>query len=417
MRRFRILVAGDFSGRAPERAGRRSLAPQLVDRDNFDEVLSGMHLSVEAGDVSLSLHTLEDFHPDHIYQALPPTRPSRPATLSRTPSGAPVRKPAEGAGFLDQILDAHAEAEPQAVSAEDANDLSAFIRRASAGSFAPREDPDLQDRHAAAGQLRAILRDPRFQAIEAAWRALDMLVRGWDEDALLEVYILDATLPELVEGMAEIAANLEKKGSWGLLAANYVFGQSELDARVLDRLAKLAKRLGAPLIAGALPPGEAVSEAWEELRKSPDARWIGLALPRFLLRLPYGKDTSPIEAFPFEEMPESEHSAYLWGNPAFLCAYLIGQSFVANGWELGGRLQRRVDGLPMHVYREDGEPVAKPCAEILMTERDAENLLEAGFMPVASLKEQDAALVVRFQSIADPATTLAGLTGRESLTG
>jgi type VI secretion system protein ImpC len=175
--------------------------------------------------------------------------------------------------------------------------------------------------------------------------------------------------------------------------------------------------LGAPLIAGALPPGEAVSETWEELRKSPDARWLGLALPRFLLRLPYGKDTSPIEAIPFEEMPESEHSAYLWGNPAFLCAYLIGQSFVANGWELGGRLQRRVDGLPMHVYREDGEPVAKPCAEILMTERDAENLLEAGFMPVASLKEQDAVLIVRYQSIAEPAAALAGLTGRESLTG
>jgi type VI secretion system protein ImpC len=63
----------------------------------------------------------------------------------------------------------------------------------------------------------------------------------------------------------------------------------------------------------------------------------------------------------------------------------------------------------MHVYREDGEPVAKPCAEVLMTEKDAENLMEAGFMPVASLKEQPAAMVVRFQSIAEPLAPLAGL--------
>ena len=92
-----------------------------------------------------------------------------------------------------------------------------------------------------------------------------------------------------------------------------------------------------------------------QLRRSPEARWLGLALPRFLLRLPYGKDTSPIEAFPFEEMPESEHSAYLWGNPAFFCAQLIGQSFEAHGWDLARRLARRIDNLPMHVYREDGE--------------------------------------------------------------
>jgi type VI secretion system protein ImpC len=74
-----------------------------------------------------------------------------------------------------------------------------------------------------------------------------------------------------------------------------------------------------------------------------------------------------------------------------------------------GRLERRIEGLPMHVYREDGEPVAKPCAEILMTEKDATSLLDAGFMPVASIKHEPAAMVVRFQSIAEPLAPLAGL--------
>src|SRR5262249_54199068 len=120
---------------------------------------------------------------------------------------------------------------------------------------------------------------------------------------------------------------------------------------------------------------------------------------------------SPIEAFPFEEMTGSEHAAYLWGNPAFLCAHLIGQSFAAR--EQGPRqLSRRIDGLPLHIYREDGEPVAKPCAEILMTERQAEDLLDAGYIPVASLKDQDGVLIVRYQSLAKPAAGLAGLTGR-----
>jgi type VI secretion system protein ImpC len=137
-----------------------------------------------------------------------------------------------------------------------------------------------------------------------------------------------------------------------------------------------------------------------------------MAMPRFLLRLPYGKDTSAIDSFPFEEMPQTdkapEHKAYLWGNPAFFCAYLLGKSFLAHGWKLNP-LERRIDNLPMHVYHEDGESVAKPCAEVLLSEREAFKLLDAGFMPLASLKYEPSALVVRFQSIADPTAPLAGL--------
>jgi type VI secretion system protein ImpC len=247
-----------------------------------------------------------------------------------------------------------------------------------------------------------------MQAIEGAWRAVDMLIRGLETDADLHLYLLDMTLPELVTEMSSVQTELRKKGPWALIVGNYTFAQTELDAQVLRRLATLGSSVGAPFLAEAQLPREGTDEAWTDLRHSSEAPWIGLALPRFLLRLPYGKETSEIESFPFEEMPQSEHGSYLWGNPAFFCAYLLGKSYLAQGWGMT-RLERRVDGLPMHVYREDGEPVAKPCAEVLMTEKEAVSLLDAGFMPVASLKEQPAAMVVRFQSIAEPLTPLAGL--------
>jgi type VI secretion system protein ImpC len=299
------------------------------------------------------------------------------------------------------------------VSLQDAEDLAAFIKRVTKGHLAERPDPAKQQRAAqreslASDLLRGILHHPRVQAIEAAWRAVFMLIRGLDTDGDLELYLLDITLPELVSEMSAVQKELRRKAPWALIAGNYTFAQTELDAQVLRRLALLGNSLGAPFLAEAQLPHTDIDPAWSDLRHSAEAKWLGLALPRFLLRLPYGKATDSLESFPFEEMPESEHGSYLWGNPAFFCAYLLGKSFEARGWEMG-RLERRVDGLPMHVYKEDGEPVAKPCAEVLMTEKDAESLLEAGFMPVASLKEQPAAMVVRFQSIADPLTGLAGL--------
>jgi type VI secretion system protein ImpC len=115
-----------------------------------------------------------------------------------------------------------------------------------------------------------------------------------------------------------------------------------------------------------------------------------------------------VEALELEEMPESVHADYLWGNPAFCCAFLIGEAFRSYGWNMRPGMIRRMDGMPLHVYRKQGESISKPCAEVLMTESDAEELLERGYMPLASLKDQDAVLVVRFCSIAAPASGLAG---------
>jgi len=235
-----------------------------------------------------------------------------------------------------------------------------------------------------------------------------MLVQGLADD--VKIYLLDATLQDLLADPDVFEKILTgPREGWGLLAGNYVFGQSEADARDLNFLGRMAQIAGAPYLAESQPPsGEDEPEHWRDLRRSPAAHWLGLALPRFLLRLPYGKATSPVEGFEFEEMQGSVHTEYLWGNPAFCCAYLIGESFRSHGWELRAGMHRRVDGLQVHVYKAGAENVSKPCAEFLMSEKDAEFIMERGYMPLASMKDQDAVLLVRFQSIADPPTALSG---------
>jgi type VI secretion system protein ImpC len=403
-RPFRILLVGDFSGRA-WRADSSPALPRLIDRDNFDDVLNAAGVELELDAIHLQFHELEDFHPDRICARLGLFEElDRAAAVVPSPSVAP--RPSPGRSLLDQIL---AENEgPPTTSLEDASDLAAFIRRGTAGHLAPRETVDSRhqeaERMALAGRfLRSILRQPRFQSIESAWRAAFLLVRGLDTGSSLEIWLLDSTVAELIANLDAVRRELARKGDWGCIAANFTFGQSEADIQALTGLAGLASSLRTPFLAEGRLPDDPENPEWERFRHSEEARWIGLAMPRFLLRLPYGKDTSPIESFPFEEMTGSEHAAYLWGNPAFFCAYLIGQSFLMHGWDLGERLARRIDGLPQHIYREDGEPVAKPCAEIWMTECDAGSLLDFGFMPLASVKNEPAALIVRFQSIALPA--------------
>ncbi len=350
--------------------------------------------------------------------------------------------------LLDQILEEKGE-QPDTRAATDTSEWGTFLREIVRPYVVPRDDPRQAEMlasldAAAAGLMRAILHHPDFQALEAAWRAVRFLVSRMETDTQLKLYLMDISKAELSADLAT-AEDLRSTGMYRLLVeetvetpggepcavvgGNYTFGPTREDAELLGRIARIARTASAPFIAAASDrllgceslaqtpdPREwkrmadtDAGQAWEALRKLPEASYLGLALPRFLLRLPYGADTDPIERFELEEMPASpNHNHYLWGNPAFACVYLLAQAFSHYGWDLRPGAVQEVESLPLHVYKDRGESRITPCAEVLLTERAAEMILDKGFMPLLSLRNRDTIRLARFQSLTDPPSSLAG---------
>jgi type VI secretion system protein ImpC len=141
----------------------------------------------------------------------------------------------------------------------------------------------------------------------------------------------------------------------------------------------------------------------------PESASIGLALPRVLLRLPYGRETSPLDSFDFEEFcAPPAHGEYLWGNPAFFVALTVGKSFEEAGWEMRLGSRSQIENLPLHTCRAGGDLKVKPCGEVLLTEESVEGIIDRGLIPLISYKGRDSVRVGRFQSIAEPQRRLRG---------
>ena len=292
--------------------------------------------------------------------------------------------------------------------------------------------------------MRGVLHHPEFQAVEAAWRSLHGLVTRWEGDHVPALYVLDVSRRELAEYIAAAGSDLtrtplytrivdDEVGAlggepWSLIVGNYNFSADAQDLQLLAALGTMASQAGGSFLAAAHPaiagcrslveaPDSrewAIEDAecaarWGAFRQSHVAPWIGLALPRVLLRLPYGKNSDPVDCFRFEELgSQHDHEAYLWGNPAFACALLIGQAFQARGWAMAPDDCPELDDLPCPIYEQDGEMRSQACAEVFLTEHAAQAMLDMGLMPLVSYRDRHAVRVMRFQSIAAPATALAG---------
>lgn len=466
---FHIAVLGDFSGRENRGtldAKLQGRKPFLIDRDNFDDVLAQLapelHLPLGADGplVSLRFRELDDFHPDRIFEGLKifqalretreqlhdPARYEAAAALVRSWSGAsqpqqaPQSTPAPDISRLsarelfEQTLSATEARSGGASPARAIDDFQALLRDIVAPYVEPKPDPQkpelvAQVDRAISGQMRALLHHPQFQSLESSWRAMFFLVRRLTTDTNLKIYLFDIAKPELAADMVAAYERLiehpPREEPWAVLAGIYTFDQTEDDVRLLGRMAAVAKSAGAPFLAGASPrilgcdsfggtpeprrwrPAE--SDFWNALRRLPQATWVGLALPRFLLRLPYGKHTDSTETFAFEEFASApRHEDFLWGNSGLACAYLLGDAFSESGWDLRPGQVGEINGLPLYVHRADGESHLKPCAEALLTEQAAETILDHGLMPLVSIKGSDAIRLVCFQSIAQPARALSG---------
>jgi len=441
---FRILVAGDFSGGAG-----RVRKPIEIDRDNFDQVMGviapELRIAFGGQPVSIKFRELDDFHPDQLFERLAPFQALRDmrrnlsdsATFAATaaqfapPAPPPQAKAAgaqapeppsnvSGADLLSQMMgESPAPATPARAPEKSAWDQMLHDMVAPYAEPKPdRRQPEWIARtdEAITGEMRGLLHSRAFQELESAWRGLYFLVRRLETGENLKIFVLDLPQKELLSGdgqslLKRIAVD-ETVGTlggvpWAVIAGVYWFGPE--DEAALMQIAGLARRARAPFLSGVASEIVGLNKVFQTLRASGDAQFVGLALPRFLLRLPYGQKTDSTERFDFEEMPDTpEHERYLWGNPAIACAYLLGEAFTRSGWRMRPGEVSEITGLPAHVYKTDGETQLKPCAEVLLTEEAAVILLDLGFMPLASIKGADRVRLVRFQSFAKPATSLIG---------
>lgn len=450
---FRIALLGDWSGRgsrgivepAAKIAARQ---PHRVDRDDLDEVLEdlapvlSLRLEGDAPPLVIRFAALDDFHPDQLYARLPifqalrdlRTRLSDPKEFpaaAREMSGEapppPPRAPS-GGSLLDSILDEASPPDVNEALANSGGDLHTFLQQILRPHLIPRADPRQADLiaqvDAAAGAtLRAILHHPAYQALEALWRSADLLVRRVDTSSDLRLELIDLTEAELnaalppggdpqVSPLCLLLSRQSQGAPWGLLAGAFVLGGD--DPNGIERMAQLAA-IGhlhrAPWIGGADPELVGSTEpGWSALRASPLAQSLGLVFPRFILRLPYGRNFDPSESLSFEEVTsDSPPDHYLWGPSAFAVALILGQAFAeAGGWHLTGSIDPEIGGLAHVVHGRGPNAVAIPCAEVLMTVQVGDNLMDRGFMPLASLKGQDRIRLLRLQSVAAPLAALAG---------
>jgi type VI secretion system protein ImpC len=467
---FRIAILGDFSGRANRDVVEAGPAlqkriPVRVDRDDFDEVMSrlapSLSLSLDPDvNTSLEFRDLDDFHPDRLYARVPIFRSLR-ELRARLADANTFHDAARDLGMMGSDRDSGAASATTGsrslledilggplAAAEPVrrhpDDLQEVVRRIVAPHLVAAADPRQREMLeqvdlAIAERMRTILHHPDFQQLEALWRSVLQLVRALDTDTGVQIHLVDVSLPELMRDLATtpaersamhrilVDASVGTPGAhpWALLAGAYEFSAAAEDLALLAGVGELAQRAGAPFIGQAAPRlvgcdsylqlsemdhwTEARIPGWESMRSRGVASWIGLAAPRVLTRTPYGGGDEQIESFLFEEVTvPPAHGDLSWGSPVFVCARLLAQGFLEAGWGFTPGRPNELSGLPLHLYRSDGEATAVPCAEILMTERVAHGLLERGVMPIASLKESDSIRVIRFQSIASPLAPLAG---------
>lgn len=462
---FQMLVLGDWAANGSKHDVTRR-KPIEIDRDNFDDVMNGLgvKLDLEIGgtNVTLEFRSLDDFHPDELFGKVPLFADLRDlrkrlrnsdtfhsaarelsAASTSTEADVQAEPPSNPAGVGDNLLDAIlAQPEggataPKGAVSQDISRLVSDLVRPHLVSVDEDEQASLVSAvdDATSSLMRSILHDRRFQELEAAWRGLFFLVRRTDTSSDLLVYILDVSADELSEDLKgensifkTIAAG-RNEDPYSAVFGNFAFRPDVDNVAALIRIAKASAAIRTPFVSHIRPDvlgiksladhpdpddwdlsySSSEGKLWAALREIPEASYLGLTMPRFLARLPYGEDTEPTEAFALEEFTEaSDHDSYLWSNSCFAVAQLLGQTYREFGWQFGGRFIQDVNGLPLHVFKKNGETVYQSCAEVQLSQNAAQKLADYGLMPIVSFKNMDQIRLVRFQSISGSAASLAG---------
>jgi type VI secretion system protein ImpC len=287
-------------------------------------------------------------------------------------------------------------------------------------------------------QLNEIMHHEDFQKLEGSWRGLNYLVQQSETSENLKIKVMNVTKKELLKDMEKAPefdqSLLFKKvyeeefgmfggHSYGVMIGDFEFGFNPQDMALLEKISEVAAAAHAPFISAASPKmfnWESFTELggprdlakmftsaeyvkWKSFRESEDSRYVGLALPHILMRLPYGSETIPVEEFNFEEdVDGKDHKKYLWGNAAYAMGTRLTEAFAKYGWcaairgvEGGGLVQ----GLPTHTFKTDEGEVALKCpTEIAITDRREKELADMGFIPLVHCKGTDYAAFFSTQS-------------------
>ena len=367
-----------------------------------------------------------------------------------SPSGATTTT--EGPSFLDQVVSATKQTEP-----DRAQDLvKNLVEQALDGTVT--FDKNLTrtiDRAIAAidqklsKQLNAIMHHEKFTKLEGSWRGLHHLVMNSETGTSLKIKVLNMTKRELNKDLTKAVefdqSQLFKKiyenefgtpggEPYGALIGDYEWTSHPDDIESLRLVSNVAAAAFAPFISAAgaglfgfndwtelTKPRDlakifetAEYAKWRSFRESDDARFVSLAMPRVLARVPYGATTKPVEEFNYEEAPFDEtgaaqalsHKEYCWSNAAYAMGVRLTSSFAESGFCVairGAEGGGKVENLPTHVFQsDDGDLDGKCPTEVGITDRREFELSSLGFLPLCHYKNTDYAVFFGGQTAQKP---------------
>ena len=289
-------------------------------------------------------------------------------------------------------------------------------------------------------QMDEILHHADFQALESSWRGLKLLVDRTDFRENTKLEILNASKQDLLDDF-EDSPEITQSGLYkhiytaeygqfggqpvGAIVANYFFDPSSPDIKTLQHVASVACMAHAPFIAAAGPKFFGLESftglpnlkdlkdhfegpqfaKWQSFREQEDSRYVGLTLPRFLLRNPYDPEENPVKTFVYKESVSASHEHYLWGNTAYTFASKLTDSFAKFRWcpnIIGPQSGGAVEDLPLHHFESMGEIETKIPTEVLVSDRREYELAEEGFIALTMRKGSDNAAFFSANSTQKP---------------
>jgi type VI secretion system protein ImpC len=298
-------------------------------------------------------------------------------------------------------------------------------------------------------QLAAVMHNPAFQKLEGAWRGLNYLVMNSETSAQLKLKVLNVSKRDLFKDLDRAVefdqSQLFKKlyenefGSpggepYGALIGDYEFTNHPEDIDMLGKLSNVSAAAFCPFIGAASPKLfgfdsftelskprdlEKIFETveytkWKSFRDSEDSRFVTLAMPRVLSRLPYGSQTKPVEEFDFEEVELDSsgkakpvpHEDYAWMNASYVLGTRLTDAFAQYGFCVairGAEGGGKVEGLPAHVFTsDDGDQDLKCPTELGITDRREAELSKLGFLPLCHYKNTDYSVFFGAQTAQKP---------------